>query len=117
MYLQDQPEFINAVAIGMTGLDPRGLLAELKRIEQALGRLPREQNGPREIDLDLIAYGNLHYFYNVGGSTQLEVPHPRLKERRFVLQPLLDLVPSGEWPTVGRFDHLLAGDPLEIIEC
>ena len=114
MYREDQPEFLNATGLATTTLSPRALLCRLKACEHALGRQQREPNGPREIDLDVLAYGNLRYRFQMNESIQLETPHARLQERRFVLQPLRELV--GEWPWIGSIDHLLGeleDDPLE----
>lgn len=108
MYLTDQPVFVNAVAVGRTHFSPRELLVRLKGLEQYMGRQKRERNGPREIDLDLVAYGKLVYRYVQDGELILTVPHPRVAERRFVLQPLADLAPDFVLPQVGRVLDLLA---------
>lgn len=88
MYVQDQPPFINAAVSGATHLDPLSLLKECKQIEKQIGRQQRIQNGPREIDIDIILYGNLSLDSN---PWNIHLPHPRMMERLFVLQPLLDL--------------------------
>lgn len=95
MYVTDQPNFLNAVAKGTTHLGPLALLSSLKKTEQELGRVVRYSNGPREIDLDLLAYGSLQF---VAGN-RLIIPHPRIAERRFVLAPWADLDP--EWLVTG----------------
>jgi 2-amino-4-hydroxy-6-hydroxymethyldihydropteridine diphosphokinase len=83
---QDQPEFLNlAVEVG-TSLSPPELLAACLGIETALGRVRRERWGPRTIDIDLLLYGDLR----VAGPG-LELPHPRMRERAFVLQPLAEI--------------------------
>ncbi|MGH7239456.1 MAG: 2-amino-4-hydroxy-6-hydroxymethyldihydropteridine diphosphokinase [Candidatus Saccharimonadales bacterium] len=82
----DQPDFLNTAVSGQTNLDPLDILQAVKGIEQRLGRTPTFRNGPREIDIDLILYGN-----EVLDSDKLTVPHPRFRERDFVLQPLIDL--------------------------
>ena len=107
MYLEDQPPFLNAALLLETELSPRGLLAELKRLEKHIGRERRQRNGPREIDLDLIAYGRLAYTYIEGKDVRLMVPHPRVAERRFVLQPLYDVAPNFELPGIGIVRTLL----------
>jgi 2-amino-4-hydroxy-6-hydroxymethyldihydropteridine diphosphokinase len=87
----DQPVFLNAVAELETELRPRELLARLLQIERELGR-NREQEqrwGPRTIDLDLLLYGD-----EVIDEPGLTVPHPRVAERRFVLEPLHELAPD-----------------------
>jgi 2-amino-4-hydroxy-6-hydroxymethyldihydropteridine diphosphokinase len=87
-----------------TELSPKGLLAEMLRVEKALGRERRERWGPRTLDLDLLLYGDL-----VLEEAGLSVPHPRLHERAFVLVPLLDLLPEGRHPLLGQsFAELLA---------
>lgn len=101
MYVEDQPVFFNAALLAETALGPLALLRLLKRTEAEVGRTPRERNGPREIDLDLIAYGALAYRFVDRGRTVLEIPHPRLAERLFVLQPMLDLDPAWHLPGLG----------------
>lgn len=108
MYFLDQPRFVNAVAIVETGLGPRSVLAALKRIEAEMGRRPRARNGPREIDLDVVAYGVLAYrFGPEGAPAALEVPHPRAFERRFVLEPWADVDPGAVLPHRGAVADLL----------
>ncbi len=63
--------------------------------------------GPREIDLDLIAYGQVSYSYSEGKELRLTVPHPRVAERRFVLQPCSDIAPTAMLPGVGVISELL----------
>jgi 2-amino-4-hydroxy-6-hydroxymethyldihydropteridine diphosphokinase len=94
----DQPMFLNAVVEISTRLEPRELLAELKRCEAMLGRdLERGPRwGPREIDLDILLYGAL-----VIDTPQLTIPHPRLTERTFVLAQLGDLDPGLVHPGSG----------------
>jgi 2-amino-4-hydroxy-6-hydroxymethyldihydropteridine diphosphokinase len=85
----DQPEFVNAVAELRTGLNPRELLEELQSIERAAGRARVERWGPRVLDLDLLLYGDLD-LHDEG----LQLPHPHLAERAFVLLPLCELEPE-----------------------
>jgi 2-amino-4-hydroxy-6-hydroxymethyldihydropteridine diphosphokinase len=101
----DQPRFLNGVAAVETGLGPRDLLDRLLRVERELGRRrtgPRF--GPRTIDLDLLVHGDL-----VVDEPGLTVPHPRLAERRFVLEPLAELAPDLLVPGRGRVSDLLLG--------
>ncbi len=84
--VREQPDFINAVALLETTLEPRDLLAALKRIEVRLGRSPARRWGPRAIDLDLLTYDAREI-----EEADLVVPHPRLRERAFVLIPLAEI--------------------------
>ena len=87
----DQPDFLNAALTLETDLAPRPLLAELKAIERRLGRDPTGARfGPRLVDLDLLAIDDLC----IGDAPDLVVPHPRLAERRFALEPLAELNPD-----------------------
>jgi 2-amino-4-hydroxy-6-hydroxymethyldihydropteridine diphosphokinase len=103
--LADQPRFLNAVAEIETSLTPRHLLDSLLDVE---GRLGRERGGPRwgprTIDLDLLLYGE-----QAIDEPGLEVPHPRLRERLFVLEPLAELVPAQKIPGNGTVAEALAG--------
>ena len=100
----DQPRFLNAAAALDTDLSARELLDFLLEVERGLGRERGERWGPRTIDLDLLLYGD-QTIDEVG----LTVPHPRLHERRFALEPLLDLDPKLAIPGRGRVSDLLAG--------
>lgn len=93
----NQPTFLNAVLVGECELGPFALLDALQAIERLLGRQRRERYGPREIDLDLLAYGGLHLT-----SERLEIPHPSIPDRRFVLAPWADLTPDWLLPVRGR---------------
>ncbi len=87
----DQPDFLNAVLTLETELEPRPLLVELKAIERRLGRDPLgHRYGPRLVDLDLLAIEGRC----VDDDPDLVVPHPRLAERRFALEPLAELAPE-----------------------
>ena len=107
MYVLDQPKFLNAALSGETDLGPLPLLAVLKRIEQTIGRKSRVRYGPREVDLDLIAYGSLIYTFRKVGETILAVPHPKTPERRFVLEPLGDIASNVILPGMGKVVDLL----------
>lgn len=91
-----------------TSLSPIELLSILKRIEVDVGRTKTFRNGPRVVDLDLLLYGaeRIH-IGQVGQDGWLEVPHPRIAEREFVLRPLLDIDPALEHPSVGPISGLL----------
>ena len=85
----DQPWFLNQVVAAETTLFPRQLLARLLRIEQEMGRRRTIDKGPRIIDLDILLFGDV-----VIHAAGLEIPHPRMAERRFVLEPLAELAPQ-----------------------
>ena len=84
-----QPMFLNAAAVGETTLSARSLLDALLAIERERGRERPYANAPRTLDLDLILFGDA-----VIAEPDLVVPHPRFRERRFVLEPLADLAPD-----------------------
>jgi 2-amino-4-hydroxy-6-hydroxymethyldihydropteridine diphosphokinase len=96
-YVIDQPRFLNMVLAAETELDPAALLAFLKAIEAALGRIPGERFGPRPIDLDIVFFGE-----EIVDLPQLTIPHPRLAERAFVLRPLADIAPTLTDPDSGK---------------
>lgn len=85
----EQPAFINLCVEIETSRDPLSLLDQLQEVEQALGRVRIERWGPRIIDIDLLLYGAEHL-----KTDELEIPHPRMAVRAFVLIPLLELVPD-----------------------
>jgi 2-amino-4-hydroxy-6-hydroxymethyldihydropteridine diphosphokinase len=89
MYVEEQPSFLNAAIEVETALEPSALLTALKEIEAEIGRIPRERNGPREIDLDVLAVAGGTF----SATPDLTLPHPRIRERRFVLAPLADVAP------------------------
>ena len=93
----DQPEFMNMVIEIETDLAPDALLALLKKIERAVGRTDTVRWGPRVIDLDILLYGD-----SVLKTSQLEIPHPRISEREFVLRPLAEIAPDTIHPVLGR---------------
>lgn len=93
----DQPRFLNAVAEIRTELGPQELLGRLLDLEHELGRERRERWGPRTIDLDLLLYGD-----RMIQTPDLAVPHPRLAERRFVLEGLAELCPGRTVPGLNR---------------
>jgi 2-amino-4-hydroxy-6-hydroxymethyldihydropteridine diphosphokinase len=101
----DQPNFLNGAAQLETALPPRELLERLLAIESRLGRVRGDgpRFGPRTIDLDLLLYGD-----ETIDEPGLTVPHPRLAERRFALEPLAELAPGLEVPGLGPVHALLA---------
>jgi len=98
-----QPDFVNAVAEVETAQAPRALLEALLAIEKRFGRERSFANAPRTLDLDLLLYGD-----RVLSEQGLELPHPRMHERAFVLAPLVEIAPEVEIPGKGRADALLA---------
>jgi 2-amino-4-hydroxy-6-hydroxymethyldihydropteridine diphosphokinase len=101
----DQPRFVNAAAAVDTPLSPRELLDRLLAIEQRLGRTREGPRfGPRTVDLDLLLYGAEEI-----AEPGLRVPHPRLHERLFALEPLADLDPQLVVPGRGPLPDLIAG--------
>lgn len=99
----EQPPFVNAVARLRTELGPVQLLLALKKIERDLGRTPTFRWGPREIDLDLLLYGDCHV-----RRRGLTVPHPHMHERAFVLDPLRELWPGYRGEARGVADEAAA---------
>jgi len=92
-----QDNYINAVAEVRTSLAAADLLGALQGIEARFGRKRQERWGPRTLDLDLLLYGEA-----VIQSPELQVPHPRMHERLFVLEPLCEIAPHARNPTLGR---------------
>jgi 2-amino-4-hydroxy-6-hydroxymethyldihydropteridine diphosphokinase len=101
---EDQPPFLNGAAALRTALAPRTLLERLQALERELGRdRSGPRFGPRTIDLDLLLYGDERI-----DEPGLQIPHPRLAERRFVLEPLAELDSALEVPGRGTVRALLA---------
>ena len=92
-----QPWFLNVVAEVETSLFPKQLLACLLRTERELGRKRLVPKGPRIIDIDILLYGNAEV-----ATKELQIPHPRLWQRRFVLEPLAELAPDIRDRTSGK---------------
>lgn len=91
-----QPRYLNAVVVGWSAAAPAELLARLHEIEDARGRRRPFPHAPRTLDLDLVLMGGL-----IVSTPTLEVPHPRFRERRFVLAPLAELAPDVVDPVTG----------------
>jgi 2-amino-4-hydroxy-6-hydroxymethyldihydropteridine diphosphokinase len=94
---EPQSAYLNAAVVGETALEPRDLLQALLAIEAERGRTRPYSRAPRTLDLDLILYGD-----RVVDGASLTLPHPRFRERRFVLEPLAEI--AGQWidPVTGR---------------
>lgn len=93
----DQPDFLNQVVQVETDLTPLRLLNFLKRTEMELGRVENFRYGPRLIDIDILFYDDL-----VKNTNQLQIPHPRIPERAFVLVPLNEIAPGLKHPVLGK---------------
>ncbi len=98
----EQPDYLNAVCLVESGLRALDLLSLLHGIEKSLGRERNERWGPRTIDLDLIQYGSL-----LSSADELQLPHPRAHERRFVLEPWHEIEPDALLLTHGKIAELL----------
>jgi 2-amino-4-hydroxy-6-hydroxymethyldihydropteridine diphosphokinase len=92
-----QPMFLNLVAEIQTELTPQELLEFTQTIERDLGRVRGIPKGPRTLDIDILVYDDA-----IIRQPDLEIPHPRMQERRFVLEPMADLVPDLRHPVTGR---------------
>ena len=103
----EQPDYLNAVCIIDTELPAMDLMSLLHGIEKSLGRERIEQWGPRTIDLDLIQYGGL-----LSKANELQLPHPRAHERRFVLEPWFEIEPDAILLTHGSIKELLEQLPV-----
>jgi len=90
---RDQPWFLNCVVAIETSLRPRQLLAAIQRIEATFGRQRTLVNGPRTLDIDILLYGS-----ECVNEPDLVIPHPRMLQRRFVLEPLAEIAPSLQIP-------------------
>ena len=92
-----QPSVLNAAVVGVSTLDAHALLERLLAIEQDFGRTRPYRGAPRTLDLDLILYGDA-----IIDEPGLQVPHPRFRERRFVLEPLAEIAPGWRDPVSGQ---------------
>lgn len=103
MYDTDQGAYLNMAVTGLTDLEPRPLLDALKALERRIGRVRSRRYGPRSIDLDIVFFAD-----RIVREPGLEIPHPRLAERAFVLAPAADIAPDWRHPESGRTvaDHL-----------
>jgi 2-amino-4-hydroxy-6-hydroxymethyldihydropteridine diphosphokinase len=94
---QEHGSYINAVMVGFTRLSPRDLLSRLLEIEEERGRMRPYPMAPRTLDLDLVLHGD-----TIINESDLRVPHPRFREREFVLRPLAAIAPEMIDPVTGR---------------
>ena len=93
----DQPDFLNCVCALATDLEPQPLLSATQRVERELGRRPNFRFGPRLIDVDILLHGDSVY-----ASPDLEIPHPRMAVRAFVLVPMDEIAPDVPHPVLRR---------------
>ena len=96
-YFEYQHNFLNTVLSGFTDLEPQELLQFTKTVQQEVGRVERFRYGPREIDIVILFYDNVVY-----KDEELEIPHPQLQERDFVLQPFADINPDFSHPVLKK---------------
>ncbi|NEQ95467.1 MAG: 2-amino-4-hydroxy-6-hydroxymethyldihydropteridine diphosphokinase [Cyanothece sp. SIO2G6] len=97
-----QPDYLNGCAILAVQLSPHELLTALQRIENQFGRVRKERWGPRTLDLDIILYESLTM-----NTPKLQIPHPRMSQRAFVLVPLAEIAPDWVDPVSGQSIHQL----------
>ncbi|HME33451.1 MAG TPA: 2-amino-4-hydroxy-6-hydroxymethyldihydropteridine diphosphokinase [Terriglobales bacterium] len=97
MEVTDQPWFINCAVALKTELMPRQFLSQMLKIERQMGRRRIRPKGPRTIDIDILLFGN-----SIVHTPQLDVPHPAMHQRRFVLQPLAEIAPDVRHPVLKR---------------
>ena len=113
-YFEDQQNFLNTVLRGYAGLKPRELLRFTQAVQKELGRVERLRYGPREIDIDILFYDDLIY-----KDEELVIPHLRLQERDFVLQPFADINPDFSHPvlkkTIGELLDTIPGEQRSVI--
>ena len=96
-YFENQHNFLNTVLSGYTDLKPQELLQFTNTVQKKVGRVELFRNGPREIDIDILFFDNVVY-----KDEELEIPHPRLQERDFVLQPFSDINPDFSHPVLKK---------------
>jgi 2-amino-4-hydroxy-6-hydroxymethyldihydropteridine diphosphokinase len=93
----DQPWFLNCIAAIETDSTPRELLQHALRIEAAMGRLRMREKGARKIDIDVVLFGD-----RAVDEPGLKIPHPAMHQRRFVLEPLVEIAPEARHPELGK---------------
>lgn len=101
----DQPWFLNCVVAIETGKTPQALLKGLLFIEEAMGRVRNRAKGPRVIDIDIVLFGD-----RIVDEPGLQIPHPAMHERRFVLEPFAEIAPEARHPILGKTARELLGE-------
>lgn len=96
-YVTAQPSFLNQIVMGNTNIVPAEIVVLTKALQQKIGRTKTFQNGPREIDIDILYYDDL-----IMNTEDLVIPHPRIAERLFVLEPLCEIVPDWICPVTHK---------------
>jgi 2-amino-4-hydroxy-6-hydroxymethyldihydropteridine diphosphokinase len=114
--VSDQPWFVNAVTVIATELEPAALLGRMLGVEYRFGRVRGERNAARTLDLDLLDYDGL-----IVDTPSLTLPHPRLHQRRFVLEPLCEIAPGWHHPLIGLtaaelLERLPPGQPVRRLD-
>jgi 2-amino-4-hydroxy-6-hydroxymethyldihydropteridine diphosphokinase len=97
MEFTDQPWFLNCAVAVRTELTPEQFLAKIQQIEQEMGRRRLQPKGPRNIDIDILLFGD-----SIISTPELQIPHPAMHERRFVLEPLAEIAPEERHPVFNR---------------
>jgi len=110
--VSDQPWYVNGVVAVTTSLPPDTLMTTLLKIETHLGRSRGHRNAPRVVDLDLLAYNDRIINEPPQAPLRLQIPHPRMHERLFVINPLLDISQNWVHPVLGRSAASLRDDLL-----
>ena len=108
LYVTDQPAFLNQVVMGNTNIVPAELVTLTKALQQKIGRIKTYQNGPREIDIDILYYDDL-----ILDTDDLVIPHPRIAERLFVLEPLYELMPDWVCPVMHKTVQVMRNELMQ----
>lgn len=108
----DQAWFLNVVLEVETSFSPQELLKELLEVEKQIGRIRKEKWGERSIDIDLLYYHN-----HIVNENDLKVPHPGIPERRFTLEPLVEMIPLEEHPVLKRTQMQMLADCQDLLDC
>lgn len=104
-YVTDQPSFLNQVVMGNTDIHPAEIVLLTQALQEQIGRTKTFRNGPREIDIDILYYDDL-----IMNSEDLVIPHPRIAERFFVLEPLCDIAPDWQCPVTHKSVQVMLGE-------